>query len=103
MATMSYANDVAARHQAGHDGQWLRAHISILRAQTPPHAPTGQGRGDLVGDEVSRTLLVVAFAEELVVVGEGVAYIGDERQPCRGLRRRDVQSRAIDGMVHHRG
>ena len=51
----------------------------------------------------ARVAAISSATKCLVVVGEGVAHIGDERQPRRGLRRRDAQPRAVDGVVDHRG
>src|SRR5262245_17005992 len=56
---------------------------SLLIRHPPANPPALQGLVERAGDEEPGAVDVVALAQELVVIGEHVARIGDQRQPGR--------------------
>lgn len=75
---------------------------SLLRAELAPRAPLGEQLLDRAGDEVARAVAVVALRQELVVVGQSVPRIGDEREPRRVLRRGDGEARTVHRVIDDR-
>jgi signal peptidase I len=75
---------------------------SVLHRKPPPHAPFAEHGLDLAGDEEARAVLVVPLTQQLVIVGESMPHIGDEREPGRGLGRARLEAPAVERMVDHR-
>jgi len=72
---------------------------SIVAAEPALDAPLAQHGVHIGGDEVAGAVVVVTLRQQIVVVGEGVPHIGDEREPGRGLGRARLQAAAVERVV----
>src|SRR5262245_1296011 len=79
--------------------RWRWPEGSILRRQTPLHAPIAQDRLDLRGHEESCALAIVVLTQELVVIRERVPHISHQREPGRCLRRGRAEPLTVRGVV----
>ena len=74
----------------------------ILRCERPAYAPSPQDFGKLLRDEKACACVIVALSEEVVVIREDVAHIGDEGEPCRAFGGGNFEAGAAMRMIEHR-
>src|SRR3954462_7967741 len=81
---------------------WLPNVTLFVRVESATHAPLFQLPGHFLRHEVAGALLIVALREQVVVIGEDMAHIGDERKPRRRFGCRVLQSLAVERVIDDR-
>ena len=76
--------------------------LSLPRTEPALDAPAREQVGQRFGDEEARAVLVVALRQKIVVLGQRVPRIGDEREKRRVLRRCDAQARTVYRVIDDR-
>src|SRR5204862_296194 len=61
--------------------------------------PSAQHRLHLPGNEMTRAVAVVALRQQVVVIGEDVAHIGNQREPCGLFGRGRCKPLAVERVI----